>query len=159
MPGYVNILADVMSRAIATNSSCFLQKEHPISKKFAHNIPPIKDTFCVSREALFKFLTEPLKPEPQDLYNREQRRLMEPRTVQEFFDLTKEISEEECYNNALKQLRRWDSDYNERNSIYADNMKVRNAKLTIDVKKQQEYLLKIEEVMEKHYEKKGESYF
>jgi hypothetical protein len=70
LPGYVNILADVMSRAISDNINCALPKEHPISKKWAESIPSIKDTFCVSREALFKFLAEPLKPETQDIYDR-----------------------------------------------------------------------------------------
>ena len=42
VPGDVNVLADVMSRAIADNINCNLPKEHPISKKWAEVLPPLE---------------------------------------------------------------------------------------------------------------------
>ncbi len=58
-------------------------------------IPPISDNFSVDNETLFKFLTNPLKPEHEDTYNRAQHRLVEPRSVQTWFDLTSKACSEE----------------------------------------------------------------
>jgi hypothetical protein len=89
VPGDVNVLADLMFRAkditLTNNINCNLPKEHPISKKWAELLPPIKDHFNVDRETLFKFLTDPLKPEDQDPYNRTHRKLMEPKSVHTWY--------------------------------------------------------------------------
>ncbi len=111
VPGTINVLADVMSRAISDNLNCALPREHPISKEWAKVLPPLTDNFGVSRNALFEFLTNTLKPEPQDLHDRRQRRLMEPKTVQDLFDLTKTISDEERYYSAIRLLEQWNDKY------------------------------------------------
>jgi hypothetical protein len=59
LPGDVNVLADVMSRAIADNLNCALNREHPISKQWAKVIPPIPDNFSVDRETLFLPISAP----------------------------------------------------------------------------------------------------
>jgi hypothetical protein len=129
-----------------------LPREHPISKKWAEKVPPIADNFNVSREALFKFLTEPLKPEPQDVYDRTLKKLSEPKTMQEFFDITRTVSEEERYNNALDLIHQWNREYIcDNNTIYMNNIKINNVMNTIDMYKQTKYLKKIEEIMEKIY--------
>jgi hypothetical protein len=117
LPGYVNILADVMSRAISENINCALTMEHPISKQWAKEIPPISNTFQVSKEALFEFLSKPLKSEPQDIYNREHKKLSEPKSMQEYFDIAKEVSEEERYNNALTLLQQWNRNYEDQEAL------------------------------------------
>jgi len=48
LPGTVNVLADVLSRAIADNLNCSLPKEHPISKKWASAIPNLPDKFATT---------------------------------------------------------------------------------------------------------------
>lgn len=60
VPGEMNICADLLSRAISENLNCALQRDHPISKKWAKHLPPIRDNFSVDNETLFKFLTTPL---------------------------------------------------------------------------------------------------
>jgi hypothetical protein len=95
LPGTVNILADIMSRAVNDNLSCALPREHPISKAWAKEIPPLTDNFYVTRDALFEFLTKQLEPEAQDLGDRKHRKLMEPKTVQQLYDMSKEVSPEE----------------------------------------------------------------
>ncbi len=52
LPGAVNILADVLSRAICDNLNCSLPKEHPISRQWAKVLPPLPDNFGVSHEIL-----------------------------------------------------------------------------------------------------------
>ena len=111
VPGTVNVLADVMSRAISDNLNCALPREHPISKQWAKVLPPLTENFGVTREALFEFLTKSLKPEPQDLNDRRQKRLMEPKTVQQLFDVTKEISDEQRYYSAIRLLEQWNDKY------------------------------------------------
>jgi hypothetical protein len=70
VPGTVNVLADIMSRAVNDNISCALPREHPISKQWAKELPPLTDNFYVTRDALFEFLTRQLNPEAQDLGDR-----------------------------------------------------------------------------------------
>ncbi|MEG1724594.1 MAG: RNase H-like domain-containing protein [Anaerovoracaceae bacterium] len=111
VPGTVNVLADVMSRAISDNINCALPREHPISKEWAKVLPPIPDNFSVTKETLFKFLTETLEPEPQDLHDRKHKKLMEPKTVQELFDLSKTVSDEQRYYNAIRLLEQWNDKY------------------------------------------------
>ena len=67
LPGAVNVLADVLSRAIADNLNNKLPREHPISKQWAKVLPPIPENFGVDHETLYKFLTRPLQSEPQDI--------------------------------------------------------------------------------------------
>jgi hypothetical protein len=81
IPGNVNVLADVLSRAVAENLNCKIPREHPISKQWAQVLPPILDNFAIAHEMLYKFLTQPLKPEPQDLHDRTMRKLMEPKSI------------------------------------------------------------------------------
>jgi len=69
LPGNVNVLADVLSRAISNNLNCNLSKEHPISKQWAASLPPMPEKFSISHDVLYKFLTKPLTPEPQDLFD------------------------------------------------------------------------------------------
>jgi hypothetical protein len=111
LPGNVNILADVLSRAIANNLNCNLPKEHPISRQWAKVLPPIPDKFSVSHETLYKFLTHPLSPEPQDLYDRRHKRLMEPKSLQATYDFHQKITPEERYHNAITLLDQWNSQY------------------------------------------------
>ena len=106
LPGTVNVLADVLSRAIADKLNCNLARDHPISKQWAKILPPIPENFSVNHETLFKFLTKSLTPETQDIYDRTQRKLMEPKTLQSVFDLTKNHTPEEKYNNAISLLEK-----------------------------------------------------
>ena len=76
LPGNVNVLADVLSRAIADNLNCNLTKEHPLSRQWAKVLPPIPEKFSISHETLYKFLTTPLTPEPQDLHDKTHKKLM-----------------------------------------------------------------------------------
>ncbi len=111
VPGEMNICADVFRRAVSENMNCLIPREHPISKKWAAVLPPIPDTFSVDNETLFKFLTNPLKSEIQDTHDKRQRRLMEPRSVQTWFDLTNEASSEKRFNEIMEYLKEWDKDY------------------------------------------------
>jgi hypothetical protein len=80
VPGTVNVLADIMLRAVNDNISCALPREHPISKEWAKVLPPLTDNFYVTRDALFDFLTKQLQPEANDLGDRKHRSLMEPKS-------------------------------------------------------------------------------
>ena len=141
-----------MSRAVADNINCSLAQEHPISKQWAEHIPPINDNFSVSRETIFKFLTQNLEPEAEDIFDRTQKRLTEPKSMREFFDISKEVTEEERYNNAITLLKQWNAKYNGKQETMYSNMKeVVGTKLAIDFKKQEAYLQELERVMEKIY--------
>jgi hypothetical protein len=70
LPGNINNLADVLSRAISDNLNCNLPSEYPISKQWAAVLPPIPEKFVVDHETIYKFLTHSLKPEKQDLHDR-----------------------------------------------------------------------------------------
>ncbi|RPH76228.1 MAG: hypothetical protein EHM77_09445, partial [Planctomycetaceae bacterium] len=54
LPGTVNVLADILSRAIADNLNCNLAKEHPISKQWAAVLPPLPENFGVDNKTLYK---------------------------------------------------------------------------------------------------------
>jgi hypothetical protein len=180
VPGTVNVLADVMSRAISDNLNCTLPREHPISKQWAKVLPPLTDNFGVTREVLFEFLTKSLKPEPQDLHDRTQRRLMEPKSVQQLFDMTKTMSDEQRYYSAVRLLDQWNDKYikseSQNNSVTLDSnqigtdsnsegliaqhrsnairdmsIKVQAAKLELDVIKQAHCFRKLDEIMDKLY--------
>ena len=107
VPGTVNVLADILSRAISENLNCRLPKEHEISKQWAAQIPPVGDKFYITHEALFKFLTSPLEEESMDTFDKRKRRLLEPRSVQQLYDDAKKISEEQKYYDAVRLLRQW----------------------------------------------------
>jgi dUTPase len=111
IPGQVNRLADIMSRAIADNLHCGLSKDHPISKQWAQQIPPLQKQFSVDRDVLFKFLVEPLKPEPQDIHDRTQKRLQEPKTVQQEYDDSLEITPEQKYYCGIRLLEQFNDKY------------------------------------------------
>jgi hypothetical protein len=143
VPGELNICADVFSRAISENLNCNIQRLHPISKKWAAVIPPIADNFSVDNETLFKFLTTPLKPEREDIYNRAQCRLAEPCSTQTWFDLTSKACSEERFNEALNILKNWNINYTrnhrlikEINSDLVDN----DRRLNQEVQKAQDNL-------------------
>ena len=104
IPGVVNRLADVMSRAISDNLQCGLNKEHPLSKTWAKVLPPIQENFAVTRDALLKIFINPLKPEIQDIHNRTQRRLNEPKSIQQEYDESLKITPEHKYYCSLRLL-------------------------------------------------------
>ena len=47
VPGSVNVLADILSRAVSENINCRLPREHELSKQWAAVIPPISDNFKI----------------------------------------------------------------------------------------------------------------
>lgn len=152
LPGTVNVLADVLSRAIADNLNCSLPREHPISKQWAKVLPPIPDNFYVEHEVLYKFLTNPLQPETQDLHDRSHKKLMEPKTIQEAFDMSKSITPEERYHSALVMLEQWNSEYARKHSqapLHLTHLFA--AKLTLDVEKQKSCLDQVQKILEDLY--------
>jgi hypothetical protein len=159
LPGDVNVLADVMSRAIADNLNCGLNREHPISKQWAKEIPPIPDTFSVDRETLFKFLTKPLKPEIMDTYDRKMRKLAEPKSVQTWFDIAKGATSEERFYNAITLLEQWNKNYNKYESqgkisismLSPREKRAKEALMRLVTEKNRECSLIIEEILEKLY--------
>jgi len=104
LPGDVNVCADVLSRAIADNLNCALNREHPLSKQWAAVIPPIPDNFNVGRETLFKFLTGTLKSEIQDTHDKKMRKLAKPKSVQTWFDLSQGTTSEERFYNTVEVI-------------------------------------------------------
>ena len=111
LPGNINRLADIMSRAISENLNCNLPKEHPISRQWAKVLPPLQDNFAVSRDSLFKFLTEPLKPESQDIFDRSHRKLQESKSIQEQFNDSLKITPEHKYYCAVRLLEQFNDQY------------------------------------------------
>ena len=97
IPGTVNVLADIMSRAISDKLSCALSREDPISKDWAKVLPPQTDNLNVTRKALFEFLTRRLEPEPK--------------TVQELYDMAQKVTPEEKYYSVIQLLDQWDDEH------------------------------------------------
>jgi dUTPase len=159
VPGTVNVLADIMSRAVNDNISCALPREHPISKQWAKELPPLTDNFYVTRDALFEFLTRQLNPEAQDLGDRSHKKLMEPKTVQELYDLSKTVSPEEKYYSAIRLLDQWNDKYIEQKDKKHDvtdydkwkQARVNAAKIQLDLAKQEACFKKLDEIMDKLY--------
>ena len=152
LPGNVNVLADVLSRAISNNLNCNLSKEHPFSKQWAASLPPMPEKFSISHDVLYKFLTKPLTPEPQDLFDRSQRKLTEPKSLQEAFDLSQQHTPEEKYFAAISLLEQWNSKYARENSSCQPNqMSVHTAKLTVDLEKQRLCLERLQSIMDEIY--------
>ena len=100
-----------MSRAISNNLQCGLNKEHPLSKTWVKVLPPIQENFAVTRDALLKFLINPLKPEIQDIHNRTQRRLNEPKSIQQEYDESLKITPEHKYYCGLRLLEQFNDKY------------------------------------------------
>ena len=111
IPGTINRLADIMSRAISDNLQCRLRKEHPISKEWAKILPPLQEKFAVTRDVLFKFLTELLKPEMQDIHCRIQKRLSESKSIQQEYDESLQITPEHKYYCGLRLLEQFNDKY------------------------------------------------
>ena len=65
----------------------------------------------MDRETLFKFLTTPLKPEKEDTFDRRMKKLSEPKSVQQWFDIAQGATSEERFYNAVKLLEQWNSNY------------------------------------------------
>ena len=145
VPGELNICADVFSRAISENLNCGIKREHPISKKWAAVLPPIPDNFSVDNETLYKFLTNPLKSEIVDTYDKSQRRLIETRSVQTWFDLTNSATSEKRFNDALNSLEEWNREYSKKQRY------IMEIKGNLDMQRQRACLAKIQELVEKMY--------
>ncbi len=90
---------------------CGLTKEHPISKEWAKQLPPLQEKLAVTRDVLFKFLVEPLKPEIQDIHSRVQRRLHEPKSIQQEYDESLLITPEHKYYCGLRLLEQFNDKY------------------------------------------------
>jgi hypothetical protein len=99
----------------------------------------------VDNETLFKFLTNPLKSEIQDTHDKRQRKLMEPQSVQTWFDLTNEASGEKRFNETMEYLEEWDKDYTR------SGRRIDSIKGVLDMQKQKACFSKIEELVDKMY--------
>ena len=153
LPGAVNVLADVLSRAIADNLNNKLPKEHPISKQWAKVLPPIPDNFGVDHETLYRFLTRPLQSEPQDLNDRTLRKLMEPKSVFSMYKESQSQTPEQRFHSAQVLLHQWLSEYARKHSKPEEHVAALfHAKIELDLQTQQICIDKIEEIMNKFYE-------
>ena len=158
IPGPVNRLADIMSRAISDSLQCGLTKEHPISKEWAKQLPPLQEKFAVTRDVLFKFLVEPLKPEIQDIHSRVQRRLHEPKSIQQEYDESLLITPEHKYYCGLRLLEQFNDKY--LNSLAETDKTNRdescvymsNAKLLFNKRRRELLFEKIQEIVEQLYQ-------
>jgi len=153
LPGNVNVLADVLSRAIADNLNCSLTKEHPISRQWVQVLPPIPETFSINHDTLNEFLITPLRSELQDIYDRTHRRLMEPKNLNQIMKLYEHETPEQRYHSAIALLEQWNSDYakrhkNQQPEHYAT---LNTAKLMIDTEKQKQCLQKLDHIMDTVY--------
>jgi len=151
IPGTINLLADVVSRAVADNLNCALPREHVLSKTWAARLPPLPDNLAIDSETLFKFLTEPLKPESQDIYDKTMRKLMEPKSVQVWYDETTSQTPEEKYFHALKLLEQWNYETERLEKLPTHWTKIHINKLEFDVEKEKLCLEEIDRIMDKVY--------
>lgn len=146
-----------MSRAISDNLQCGLTRDHPISREWAKSIPPLQDNFAVTRDVLFKFLTQPLQPEIQDIYNREHRKLMEPKTVQENYNDSLNVTPEQKFYCGIKMLeqfndqylRSWASTKVTQSNEYCDYLS--QAKLLHDERRKELMFEKVKEIVDRFY--------
>jgi dUTPase len=160
IPGSINLLADVLSRAINDNLNCSVPKEHPISRKWAQVLPPLPSNFGIDQDTLYKFLTKPLSPEPQDLYDRTHRKLNEPRTIQEVYNMSKRKTPEERFYNVQSMLEEWLRDYVRNQKPRQHTTPVFKSKLAVDIRKHNLVLEKIRQLMDTNYsDMKGNSLF
>ena len=157
IPGTINRLADIMSRAISDNLQCGLTKEHPISKEWAKTLPPLQENFAVTRDVLFEFLTKPLKPEVQDIHCRIQKRLSESKSIQQEYDETLRITPEHKYYCGLRMLEQFNDKYlNSWASTKLHNTDVScvylsEAKIIFDGKRKEMLFEKVKEIVDKLY--------
>ena len=158
IPGPVNRLADIMSRAISDSLQCGLTKEHPISKEWAKRLPPLQEKFAVTRDVLFKFLVEPLKPEIQDIHSRVQRRLHEPKSIQQEYDESLLITPEHKYYFGLCLLEQFNDKYlnslaeTDKTNRDESCVYMKNAKLLFDKRRRELLFEKIQEIVEQLYQ-------
>jgi dUTPase len=153
LPGNVNVLADVLSRAIADNLNCSLSKEHAISRQWAKVLPPMPEHFTISHDILYEFLTSPLKTEPHDIYDRSHKRLMEPKNITQMMQLYQKETPEERYHNAISLLEQWNSEYARKHKSDPPShvARINTTKLTIDLEKQRICLQKLDSIMDTVY--------
>ena len=153
LPGTVNVLADVLSRSIADNLNSRMPKEHPISKQWASVLPPLPPKFGVTHDVLYRFLTQPLLPEPQDIHDRSLRRLMEPKSIQTIYKESQAMTPEERYHSAQTLLNQWLSEYAPKNPpVNTNTASLYASKLELDLQTQKLCMEKIEEIMTKYYD-------
>jgi hypothetical protein len=62
-------------------------------------------------------LTTPLKPEIQDKHDRRMRKLSEPKSVQQWFDIAKGATSEERFYNSVRLLEQWNDNYNKHEKL------------------------------------------
>jgi phage/plasmid-associated DNA primase len=82
---------------------------------------------------LYKFLTTPLQPEPQDLHDKSIRKLGEPKTVQQAFDLTKNYTPKQQYFSALSLFEQWNSNYAKQQTNFPNQSKLNSTKLKLEL--------------------------
>jgi len=163
IPGQVNRLADIMSRAISDNINCNLTRDHPISKKWAQVLPPLQDNFAVTRNDLFKFLTNPLKPEMQDIHDRVQKRLTEPKSVQTEYDDSLKITPEHKYYCGLRLLEQFNDEYLRSTSHLlhdpqtAYHNEISQAPLLVQEKRREILKRKVNEIVARLYDRDNDS--
>ena len=153
LPGAVNVLADVLSRAISENLNNRLPKEHPISRQWAKVLPPVPENFGVSHEILYKFLTNPLQNEPQDMYDKTLKKLMEPKSIYKMYEDSQSMTEEQRFHSAQVLLQQWLSDYakNRPSGSPEHVTALYTAKLEMDLQVQKTAMDKIQQIMDKFY--------
>jgi len=89
--------------------------------------------------------------QPQDIYNRTHRKLNEPKTLQQAYDITKKITPEQKYYSALNLLEQWNKEYRKPDNPPPNQLPIFSAKLKIDLEKQKYCLAKISEILETVY--------
>jgi dUTPase len=153
LPGQLNVLADILSRAITDNLNCSLPKEHPISKQWAKVLPPVPDKLGITHESLYKFLVSIPKTENIDIYDRSHRKLQDPKTLQAVMDIASNMTPEEKYNNALIMLEMWNSSYARTQGQLPSekDQYLHNIKLKIDLEKERKCLEHINIILDKIY--------
>ena len=157
LPGTLNRLADIMSRAISENINCNLPKEHPISKQWAKAIPPLQENFVVTRDILYKFLIEPLSPEPQDIFDRTHRRLQESKSIQQQYNESLRITPEHRYYCGLRMLEQFNDKYLKSNQTLSLNqIELKEAKLLFDDERKEILHKNISEILDEIYKNTGD---
>jgi hypothetical protein len=80
------------------------------------------------------------------------RKLMEPKSIQQMFTLSQQITPEQKFHNALLLLEQWNSAYAQQNQVFSNQVQVNALKMQIDLQKQELCLQKIKEIMENLYD-------
>ena len=89
---------------------------------------------------------------------------MEPKTVQEMYDLSKTVTDEQRYYSTIRLLEQWNDKYVPQGTSDEERerckMAVNMAKVQLDLEKQKKCFEKLEEIMDKMYgEIKGTALF